>query len=192
MTGRTHDLAAFTALSLVLTTLPVHQLTLATAGTALLANMIGGIAPDIDQPTAPFWRSLPIGGIAGRLFDPLLGGHRFLSHSIVGMVLFGAGWYYLLQFLKPSLHSIDSGIVWWAFMIGFASHLVMDTITREGVPWFLPIPIKIGIPPVKALRVQTGGFIEKLVIFPGLIVANFYIYYMHYNQLLDLLRHHLK
>src|SRR5260221_4868797 len=123
MAGRTHDLAAFTALSFIITTPPVSQITLATCVTALLANMIGGIAPDIDQPTAPFWRSLPIGAVAGRLFDPLLGGHRFLSHSIVGMAFFGAAWYYILQFLKPSLHSIDTGIVWWAFMIGFASHL---------------------------------------------------------------------
>jgi inner membrane protein len=192
MTGRTHDLAAFTALSLVLTAMPVHQLTLATAGTALLANMIGGIAPDIDQPTAPFWRSLPIGGVVGRMFDPLLGGHRFLSHSIVGMAFFGAGWYYILEFLKPSLHSIDTTVVWWAFMIGFASHLVMDTITREGVPWLLPIPWRIGIPPIKAFRVQTGGFVEQFIIFPGLALANIYIYYSHYTMILDLLHRHLK
>ena len=161
MTGRTHDLAAFAALSFVVTTQTLHTLTLSTALVAIASNLIGGITPDIDQPTAPFWRNLPIGGVIGRIFDPLLGGHRFLSHSIVGAVLFGTAWFYLLKILKPSFPHLNMEIIWWAFIIGYISHLVMDTITKEGVPWLLPIPIKFAIPPIKALRVTTGGFVES-------------------------------
>ncbi len=192
MTGRTHDLAAFTALGLSALSTPIDKITLSTALVAVVANMIGGIAPDIDQPTAPFWRNLPIGGVVGRTIAKLLGGHRFLSHSLIGVVAFAYGFRYLLNVIHPSFLQLDIGIIWWAFMIGFVSHLVMDTFTREGVPWLLPIPIKFGIPPFKLLRLPTGGFIERFIIFPGLLLFNGYFYYSNYSKLLDLLKHHLK
>ena len=77
MTGRTHDLAAFTVLGFIALTYPLPNITLATGLVAVVANMIGGIAPDIDQPTAPFWRNLPVGRIFGKVFRLVIGGHRF-------------------------------------------------------------------------------------------------------------------
>jgi inner membrane protein len=192
MTGRTHDLAAFTALGVIVLSHPIQNITLSTAIVAVVANMIGGIAPDIDQPTAPFWRNLPIGGVVGRTMAKLLGGHRFLSHSIIGIFLFGLFAHYLLNILHPSFPNLDMQIIWWAFMIGFVSHLVMDTITREGVPWLLPIPIKFGIPPLKVFRIVTGGFVERFVIFTGLILFNGYLYFTNYAQFLDILKNHIK
>ncbi|MEK7571681.1 MAG: metal-dependent hydrolase [Patescibacteria group bacterium] len=192
MTGRTHDMAAFVALSVITLTHPLPEITLATGIAALVANMIGGIAPDIDQPTAPFWRNLPIGGYVGRTLTRLLGGHRFLSHSIVGIFLFGLGWHYFLQFITPLFPDLNMSIIWWAFMIGFVSHLVMDTFTREGVPWLLPIPIKFGFPPHRNFRVETGEFVERFVVFPGLIVFNMYWFYLHYATIQILLHHYLK
>lgn len=193
MTGRTHDLAAFTALGFVVITQSFHVVTLSTALVAVAANLVGGITPDIDQPTAPFWKNLPIGGIIGRIFDPLLGGHRFLSHSLVGLAIFAFGFHYILQVLHPSFPHLDSNIIWWAFVIGYFSHLVMDTFTREGVPWLIPIPIKFGIPPFfKDLRIVTGGLVERFMVFPGLLLVNVYLYYTHYKTFLDLLKHHLK
>src|SRR5581483_7420963 len=102
MTGRTHDLAAFTALNLVLVSGPIPQMSLATAVVAFGANMIGGLTPDIDQPTADLWRRLPAGTILGKLLSPLLGGHRFISHSILGIFLFGFG----LQLFLDSIKSV--------------------------------------------------------------------------------------
>jgi inner membrane protein len=192
MTGRTHDLAAFTALGIIVAYHPLNQMTLSTALVAIIANMIGGIAPDIDQPTAPLWRLLPIGGVVGRIFKPFMGGHRFLSHSLLGLLIFGVAWHYVLQFLKPVMPTIDITLVWWSFMIGFLSHLVMDTFTKEGVPWLLPVPVRLGIPPLKAFRVTTKSFMEQVIIFPGLILVNIYIYYAHYSKFLDLVKHHLK
>ncbi len=191
MTGRTHDLAAFTALTFIVATIPLQKISLATGLVAIAANMLGGIAPDIDQPTADLWHRIPVGGIVGRIVDPFLGGHRFISHSIIGIGLFGFAWYYFLQLIKGIL-LVDMNVVWWAFMIGFVSHLVMDTFTREGVPWLLPIPYRFGIPPIKLLRIQTGGFIEKGIIFPGLLLLTGYIVYMHYGKFLDLIKHYLK
>lgn len=192
MTGRTHDLAAFTALSAVLVVQPLPEMTMGTAIAALAANMIGGIAPDIDQSTAPFWRNLPIMHMFGKFFGRLLGGHRFLSHSLLGMALFGVLFSLLLNLLQPSFPKINLDIVWWAFMIGFGSHLVMDTFTKEGVPWLLPVPISFGIPPVRAFRITTGEFVEKFLLFPGLLIVTGYIYYAHYGKILELLHKHLK
>ncbi|HUQ85005.1 MAG TPA: metal-dependent hydrolase [Candidatus Limnocylindrales bacterium] len=192
MTGRTHDLAAFTAMGVVIVSNPLPKITLATALVALIANMIGGIAPDVDQSTAPFWRNLPIGGMFGRFFGKILGGHRFLSHSVIGIVIFGAGFRFLQEVLKPSFPSLNMDIIWSAFMIGFFSHLVMDTFTKEGVPWLLPIPVKFGLPPIRHFRILTGGYIEKLVIFPGLILLNIYLYYQNYGLIQEFIHRYIR
>jgi inner membrane protein len=191
MTGRTHDLAAITALGALVFIEPVRSFTLATALTAMLANQIGGILPDIDQPTAPFWRNLPVGKYFGRIFGTLLGGHRFLTHSLLGIALFGLLARMLLAFIHPLMPHVDVGLVWWAFIVGIVSHLVMDSFTKEGVPWFLPIPIKIGFPPARSMRVTTGKFAEVLLIFPGLIALDIWFCASHYHYLLTFVHQHL-
>ncbi len=192
MTGRTHDLAAFTAMSYVVATSPLPQdISLATVLVAISANFVGGLAPDIDQTTAELWGRIRGGNIIGRLITPLFGGHRFISHSILGVVLFGFATKFILQ-LMSSFLIVNMDVVWWAFMIGFVSHLIMDTITRDGVPWLFPIPIRFGFPPFKIFRMKTGGLMEKSVIFPALILANFYIYYAYYGRFLEILKSYIK
>lgn len=189
MTGRTHDLAAFTALTAIAVTVPLPALTLGTAVVAVMANLIGGIAPDIDEPTAPFWRNLPVGGVFGKIFGAVVGGHRFILHSLVGMFLSGLVIDLLLTFLRPSWPSLQASVVWWAFMIGYASHLIMDSLTKEGVPWLLPIPYKFGFPPFRSWRVTTGKVVEAAIIFPGLLVLEVYLIYSHYNLLIGIFHH---
>jgi inner membrane protein len=191
MTARTHDLAALTALGAVILIEPIRTFDLSTVIIAVFANLVGGITPDIDQPTAPFWRNLPVGKFFGKLFDNLAGGHRFLTHSILGLAIFGLAAHYLLVFLSPIMRSVNIGLVWWAFMIGMISHLVMDTLTKEGVPWLLPIPIKIGVPPVKKFRVRTGHWAETLVVFPLLLILNVVMYLENYNKVLNILHNHI-
>jgi inner membrane protein len=187
MIARTHDIAAITALSVVFLAMPAQTITLSTAILAIIANLIGGITPDIDQPTAPFWRNLPVGKYFGRVFDSLLGGHRFLTHSLLGVAVIGYLTYLLLGFLQPIMGSVNINIVWWAFMIGVISHLVIDTFSKEGVPWLLPIPIKIGFPPFKAWRITTDSWVENIIIFPGLIIFDLVLYFQNYHQILYVL-----
>jgi len=191
MTARTHDLAAVTTFGVVVLTQPLRTVTLVTAIVAVFANLIGGITPDVDQPTAPFWRNLPVGKYFGKVFDKLLGGHRFISHSILGLAIFGFAAHWFLVFLHPIMHSVDIGLVWWAFVIGMVSHLVMDTLTKEGVPWLLPIPVKFGFPPLKAFRITTGKAVETFGVFPILLVFNACFYYAHYHRILDILHHRI-
>lgn len=188
MTARTHDLAAITALGLIVLNQPAKHVSVAAAILVVLANQLGGIAPDIDQPTAPFWRNLPVGKFFGKVFDKILGGHRFITHSLLGLGLLGLLLHLLLVFLTPIMPSVDTGYVWWAFMIGALSHLIMDTFTKEGVPWLLPIPIKFGIPPVKSLRITTGKWMEKFIFF-ALLVFDVWYAQAHYQTLVNIIHH---
>lgn len=188
MKARTHDLAAATGLTIaVVLYSPFQPLSVATLVLAVIANQLGGIAPDIDQPTAPFWRNLPIGGFFGRVIDKMLGGHRFITHSLIGLFAMGFLFYWLLVFLQPILHGVNIDLVWWAFIIGMVSHLIMDSFTKEGVPWLLPIPIKFGFPPLKRLRITTGKGIENFVVFPLLALLLIAVFVTYYGDFVDLL-----
>jgi inner membrane protein len=191
MTGRTHDLIAFTSLVAVVASQAPPHVSLATLLVAIGANQIGGIFPDIDQPTAHLWHEIPAGSFIGRIITPFLGGHRFISHSLVGLILVGYGLVFLLAWIHTVL-LVDMNIVWNAFMIGYLSHLIADTFTIEGVPWLFPLGIKLGIPPFKHMRIKTGGLIERLIIFPGFILLTGYIFYSHYGWFLKYLHSYVK
>ncbi len=191
MTSRTHDLAAFTALTLTVAYIPIlPTMTVATAITAFGANMIGGLLPDIDDATSDFWDKIPGGSLLGKIVHPLLGNHRMVSHSILGMSIAGMILHYVLTAAK-SFILVDMQIIWWAIMIGYASHLIMDSLTKEGVPWLFPIPVRIGFPPFRFLRVKTGGLFEKSIVFPGLVILTGYIIYIRYPLIYTFITTHL-
>lgn len=187
MTGRTHDLAAFTLLTAVVAFTPLEKMSLATALVAFSANMIGGLAPDIDQSTASIYGKVRGGNILGKLIKPLIGDHRLISHSIVGVIMFGVLAKIILNLLGTFI-LVDMNIVWWAFMIGFVSHLATDFFTREGIPLLFPIPIKFGFPPFSFLRMKTAGLAEKSFVFPGLIFINIVLIYLHYGKFLEFIK----
>lgn len=191
MTGRTHDLAAFTALNYIIITTAVPEMTLATALFAFGANMMGGLAPDIDQPTADLWRKLRGGRLVARLFTPFLGGHRTISHSIIGIFLFAFISREMLR-LAGGVILVDMDIAWASFMIGYLSHMVMDSFTKDGVPWLFPIPIRFGFPPFSFLRLKTAGLVEKSFVFPGLLLTNAYLIYANYQTILSFLHDKIK
>ena len=67
-------------------------------------------------------------------------------------------------------------------MIGVVSHLFMDLFTKEGIPLLLPIPVKFGIPPLKALRITTGKLAEK-ALFLAMLAFDFWFFSLHYQHL---------
>jgi len=188
MTGRTHDLIAFTGLLCVTIVYPPANVTLGTVVAVFIANQIGGITPDIDNVSAPFWRQLPIGGLIGRVVTRMLGGHRFLTHSIIGVFLIGFVAKLFLGFIHPIMPRIDMNLVWWGFMIGILSHLIIDTFTKEGVPWLLPIPFKFGIPPFRSMRLTVGKRLETFGLFPGFVAINIFLIVRYYEVFAGILR----
>ena len=191
MTARTHDVAALTLLMTVTIISPPGGMTVATALMAVLANQLGGIAPDIDQPTAPLWRNIPVGRYFGRVFGALIGGHRFLSHSLLGVALFAVVARLLLDFFQPLMPRIDIDFVWLAFIIGMVSHVILDAFTKEGVPLLLPIPYKLGFPPVRSWRITTGKAVEMYVVLPVLIIVTVWLAATHYTTLAQIIQNRL-
>lgn len=188
MTGRTHDVAAFTALVIIFVLLPeIPSMTLATAVTAFGANFIGGLFPDIDQSTSDLWDNFRLGPVVKKIIVPRLGGHRNLSHSLLGFVIIG----FLLDklfILVSDIVLIDFDIVWWSFMIGVISHLFTDSMTKAVIPIFWPFKFTLGVPPIKRLRMKGGGFTENFIIFPGLFILSGYLLYMNQEKVLELFR----
>jgi len=190
MTGRTHDLAAFTLLNIVFILIPTPSMTVATAIGGLGGCFVGGLFPDIDQPTADLYRRFPAGNVFGRIIAPILGSHRLISHSIVGIVAIGYCMNLFLQKLG-TIVLIDMYVVWWTFMIGFLSHVFMDMLTRDGVPLLFPFPWKFGIPPIARLRMKTGGIMEKGIIFPGLMLLNGFMVYQYHAMYLSFFKQYI-
>ncbi|MBI4136545.1 metal-dependent hydrolase [Candidatus Roizmanbacteria bacterium] len=192
MTGRTHDLAAFTALNLAfIAEVSPPDISFATLATAFGANMIGGLLPDIDDATSDIWDKVRGGSFLGKLIKPLVGQHRMLSHSLLGMGIIGFLAELFLNWLGTVV-LVNMNIVWWALMIGYVSHLITDSVTKQGVPWLFPVPIRFGFPPFEFLRMKTGGIIEKSLVFPGLILLNAYLVYANYDTYIVFLKRYLE
>lgn len=192
MTGRTHDLAAFTALNLVFLTEPSPpDISFATLAVAFGANMVGGLLPDIDDATSDIWDKVRGGSFLGKMIKPLVGQHRMLSHSLLGMAIIGFLSDWFLTWLN-TIVLVDMNIVWWSLMIGYVSHLITDSLTKQGVPWLFPIPIRFGIPPFEFMRMKTGGIIEKSFVFPGLLLFNGFLIYRNYEQYVVFFKRYLE
>ncbi len=86
---------------------------------------------------------------------------------------------------------VNLDYVWWAYLLGLLSHLFMDSLTREGVPWLLPIPIKFGFPPIKRLRVVTGKKLENFGVFPLLVIANLIMLSISYEEVVGFLKQNI-
>jgi membrane-bound metal-dependent hydrolase YbcI (DUF457 family) len=125
----------------------------------LVAALLGGTAPDLDQPKQVWARALA---------HTAFGGHRHLSHSLVGLVLIGGLAGLLAEAVAPAL-GLAPLLLWFGFLAGYVSHLGLDSLTVEGVPWLFPVPVYLGLPPWSGLRLRTGGLIEQLVVMPLLL-----------------------
>ncbi len=134
----------------------------------LLAALIGGTAPDIDKPRH-WWAQF--------LAHTAFGGHRHLSHSLVGIILASAVAALVLRHVGPAI-SVQPTLPFLGFVAGYASHLILDSLTTEGVPWFFPIHVYLGLPPWSALRIRTGSLAEQLIAMPALLAA---ISWLGYN-----------
>jgi membrane-bound metal-dependent hydrolase YbcI (DUF457 family) len=140
-----------------------------------IAAFIGGLAPDLDEASSDAWDKVPAGSLLCKIIDPLLGGHRFISHSLVGMTLFGVIVYFLMGWVSTFI-LVDKYYVTIGFLIGMTSHLIADGITKEGIPLLFPLAWKFGFPPFAFLRVRTGSWVEKYLVFPLLTGMNIFLF----------------
>lgn len=178
MTGKTHQLLGITAGTswYVLSANPGYSP--ATLGAVIVGSYFAALLPDIDDPAAKIWDSIPHGRILGEIADPFLK-HRNITHSLLGFAGIGYLFYLILSHF-PDYWNINKIAVLFAMMIAYGSHILADMFTVEGVPLFFPYPRFFGLPPkpFEGLRILTGKWFENLIIFPiinfiliGMIVA---------------------
>jgi len=127
---------------------------------------LAALLPDLDAPRSKI-RSLALGPF--RPLDPLgdllhgAWGHRGPLHSLLGLIVFGL------------ICALPLALLWgWVYgaaaLLGYASHLALDAMTRHGVP-LLPARGKDGrwdlrrrrhlLP--RALRFVTGSAAEDVL-----------------------------
>lgn len=185
MTDKTHQLIGLTAaLGAFFAIHPNDPVSLAVVGTIISGSFVGSLLPDIDQPASHFWDSIPLGNIVSRPITRTLGGHRNLTHSILGVVLFS--WFmhwFVYRVFQPDL--FDQALFLWSFEIGFIAHLLADAVTVQGIPLFWPLGGNMGFPPrpFHGIRILTGKWFESLVVFPSMFVVLGGVILWHNQQL---------
>jgi inner membrane protein len=136
------------------------QSLLMTFGLTLAACLIGSRIPDwIDSDRNP--------------------GHRGFGHSLFSLILF------MIVVLFASSQFVDQGLAVLyavAFAAGYLSHLVLDFVTYEGVPWFWPLDEKysLDLGPAGGLFVGFLGFLA--------LVLSLYLLTVHILVIIVLLR----
>lgn len=189
MTDKTHQLIGLTAATAGFIAMnPETPINWSIAGTIIIGSFLGSILPDIDQPTSGFWDAVPLGGIVGKFAARALGGHRNLSHSILGLVLFGLLFRWLSSII-PGNWFLDPAVFYYSALIGFIAHLAADAVTVMGIPLFWPLGTCIGFPPrpFHGMRILTGKWFENLIVFPAsalLLVALIINQYKHFCPIL--------
>jgi len=187
MTAKTHDAFAFAALITFAAVSPPQQINVLTLVGAVLAADIGAAIPDMDGAGNRLWQMLPAGEKLGKVLRRIFYKHRTITHSILGMYLIYKGLEWLLaHFLNSAF--VDPNIILWSVMVGYASHLLSDALTEEGVPLLFPINISFGLPPIRKMRIKTGKWFENMIVYPGVWVYVVWFAYQNSSIFVSILK----
>jgi len=88
--------------------------------------------------------------------------HRGFFHSLFATFLFTLLAIGAVQFIHLRWMPLDDSY-WQALTLGYLSHLLADSFTKSGVPYFWPWKRYIGLLP-KPFRLRTGGWGEQFVL----------------------------
>ncbi|PIS07350.1 hypothetical protein COT78_03890 [Candidatus Berkelbacteria bacterium CG10_big_fil_rev_8_21_14_0_10_43_13] len=185
MTYKTHLSMGILFSSIVFLNVDKLELSTSLAIILFFSTLLGASTPDLDTPAGGLWQKIPAGSILSRIVRPVfIGGHRHLSHSLIGMGIFIFLYSLLLKWLGLffPLLPITSYYILLSFVLGYASHLFADSLTEDGVPLLFPLDYHFGIPPnpFQKVRIKTGQWFENLVVYPLVNLAILIIIYQYY------------
>jgi membrane-bound metal-dependent hydrolase YbcI (DUF457 family) len=148
---QTHFVAGAAAwLGYAAATRPAHPLTVFAAAAVAAA---GALIPDLDTPRSAAATSF---GYPTRLLGWTIrkgcGGHRKITHSVLGTALF---WVAAVALHRGFPHLLPS----WAVLpliTGFACHIGMDMLTIEGCPLGWPLDTRKYHLLPQEIRIRTG------------------------------------
>lgn len=123
---------------------------------AVATAALGSLLPDVDLPTSAVGR--PLFPIAKALNEQI--GHRTLTHSFVGIFL-------LLLILSP-LFFLGS-LILWALVIGYVSHLLIDTVNKAGIELLYPSRLRAWFLNDERYRITVGSR-EEFILLVVLVV----------------------
>lgn len=97
---------------------------------------------------------------------------KYIFSLIITILSFGFSYYVLVN------TNLNKTPTWWIGVfagIGYALHLIEDTLTAEGAPLFFPIKIK-GKRwfKIRIIGIQSGGIFEKIILLPFFSVLTIY------------------
>ena len=183
MVGKSHQLVGFATVYTVALLTFQPYLNTQTVIAAVLLISLGSLTPDLDSQENKLYTLVPAGQ---RLFaevgERVFGKHRTISHSILGTFIIGVLSHWLIYKI-PAANNFNLDVLWYSYILSFLSHLAADSVTIEGIPLLWPIPFKFGIPPLKFLRMKTGGGIEIFIVRPLLALWIFYLTFLYWNEL---------
>ena len=174
MTYKTHLSTGMLFSSIVFLLIYGINLSPALVSTLILSTWLGSSTPDLDIPTGGLWQKVPAGSFIGKIIHPVfIGGHRHISHSLIGMGIFVWLFWMLLAWLAIYFPTLNVHFLLLAFVIGYSAHLFADLFTEVGVPLLFPIDYHFGIPPdpFGKIRIKTGKWFENLIIYPAVNFA---------------------
>ncbi|KXH81925.1 metal-dependent hydrolase [Sporosarcina sp. HYO08] len=129
------------------------------------AGVAGALLPDICHSGSTIGRKLPL---LSKLVNKLFG-HRTFTHSLLFLVTVA----FLLNMYVPN-ESLRGG-----FLVGMASHYLLDMATKNGIQLLYPIRFTVRFP----LTAKTGGAVET-VVFAVLSLFSFYMGYLLFDHYL--------
>lgn len=118
---------------------------------AVATAALGSLLPDIDLPTSAVGR--PLFPIARAINEQL--GHRTLTHSIVGVLL-------LVMILLPLF--LLAPLIFWALLVGYFSHLLIDTENKAGIELLYPAKLRAWFFHDERYRITVGSREETILL----------------------------
>lgn len=119
-------------------------------------SVFGSVLPDIDHPESWISRRL---WFASWMVHPFLS-HRGLTHSALALLLIFIGWG--MAMTSPEIPIRFEWVHGLALLGGYASHLVADLLTPQGVRLLYPLPGRWRLVPDLAFF-ETGGLLDGIV-----------------------------
>jgi len=137
----------------------ILKIPLALPWLSLPVCLLAALLPDIDHRGSKIGRKM---SITSRLVT-LVFNHRGIIHSLAAAVAF----FVVIMVASFSFgFSITYG---YAFLLGYASHLFMDSLNPRGVAWLAPL-VKHRVR--SHVRTNSIGELIVLVVISGLAIAN--------------------
>jgi inner membrane protein len=150
MMGSTHiTLGALAGAALALATNQPPDVSMA----MIAAAAVSSVVPDIDHPNGMLRQRLGLIGDLGLFWLK----HRNITHTLLILSLLVA--LVIIGGRVPTLQPF----YWymWAGVAGYASHLIADAMTKDGIPLLWPLPGDFRL--IGRLSIRSGGFIETVI-----------------------------